>query len=117
MQPPHPHSPIFSCSSDSTVYMAVARVLQDMGWVHSDDVCAAALLLADGRKKGSIPWDELPQRAQPLCINAFPKFSCITLKSMMARTIRIVCPVQPAWLPLTFIVYVPTPNFHTAFAY
>ena len=80
-------------------------MLQRLGWAHTDDTSAACLLLADGRKKGSIPWDELLQRRQPLSVNAVPKFSCITLKAMMARTIRIVCPVQPVWLPETFIVY------------
>jgi hypothetical protein len=95
----------FSCTSDSTVYLAVADVLLHIGWTRTDDAAAACLLLADGRKKGSIPWDELHQRAAPLSVNSFPKFSCITLKAMMARTIRMICPVQPAWLPLTFIVY------------
>jgi hypothetical protein len=90
MQPP-----LFVCSSDSTVYLAVADVLQRLGWLRTDDVSAACLLLADGRKKGSIPWDELLQRHTPLAVNSFPKFSCITLKAMMARTIRMVCSLQP----------------------
>jgi hypothetical protein len=89
MQPPR-----FVCTSDSTVYVAVAHVLQSIGWARTDDVSSASLLLADGRKKGSIPWDEIPLRAAALTVNAFPKFSCITLKSMMARTIRVTCPVQ-----------------------
>jgi hypothetical protein len=104
MQSLHP-PPRFACTSDSTVYVAVADTLQRMGWLRTDDVSCATLLLADGRKKGGIPWDDLSQRALPLAVNAFPKFSCITLKSMMARTIRITCAVQPQWLPLTFIVY------------
>ena len=105
MQPPPHHALSFCCTSDSTVYLAVADVLRRMGWSETEDVGAACLLLADGRKKGSIPWDELPLRAAPLSVNSFPKFSCITLKAMMARTIRMICPVQPDWLPLTFIVY------------
>jgi hypothetical protein len=87
------------------MYLAVADVLQRLGWARTDDASHASLLLADGRKKGSIPWDDLPLRSRPLSINSFPKFSCITLKAMMARTIRITCAVQPPWLPLTFIVY------------
>ena len=89
MQPPR-----FVCTSDSTVYIAVAEALQRIGWARSDDLSSASLLLADGRKKGSIPWDDIPSRAAALSVNAFPKFSCITLKSMMARTIRVTCPVQ-----------------------
>jgi hypothetical protein len=89
MQPPR-----FVCTSDSTVYIAVAEALQRIGWARSDDLSSASLLLADGRKKGSITWDDIPSRAAALSVNAFPKFSCITLKSMMARTIRVTCPVQ-----------------------
>jgi hypothetical protein len=85
--------------------MAVADVLQRLGWTRTEDLSRASVLLADGRKKGGIPWDDAPHRAAPLAVNAFPKFSCITLKAMMARTIRITCAVQPPWLPLTFIVY------------
>ena len=103
---PQQLAPCFACTSDSTVYLAVADVLQRLGWARTDDTSVACLLLADGRKKGSIPWDELLQRRQPLSVNAFPKFSCITLKAMMARTIRIVkvsslpfklraCDIQP----------------------